>query len=192
MLMKIIRHCRQHGILATAVYAIRVLFQRIYSYIKKKSLSRYGNNFNVAYPLTILGGENISVGNNFRTMGQNYLYGNDGEISIGNNISINTNVQIGASGGKIVIGNDVLIGPNVVIRAANHGVLRQMLINKQPHSGGTITIEDDVWIGSNAVILKNVRIAKGTIVAAGAVVTKDTEPYSIVGGIPAKKISERI
>ena len=120
------------------------------------------------------------------------MYGNDGEISIGNNISINTNVQIGASGGKIVIGNDVLIGPNVVIRATNHGVMRKMLINKQPHSGGTITIEDDVWIGSNAVILKNVRIAKGTIVAAGAVVVKDTEPYSIVGGIPAKKISERI
>jgi galactoside O-acetyltransferase len=150
MLMKIIRHCRQHGILATTVYAIGVLFQRT------------------------------------------YLYGNDGEISIGNNISINTNVQIGASGGKIVIGNDVLIGPNVVIRATNHGVMRKMLINKQPHSGGTITIEDDVWIGSNAVILKNVRIAKGTIVAAGAVVVKDTEPYSIVGGIPAKKISERI
>ena len=190
--MKIIRHCRKHGILATTVYAIGVLFQRTYSYIKKKSLSRYGNNFYAVYPLTILGGENISVGNNFRAMGQNYLYGNDGEISIGTNISINTNVQIGASGGKVVIGNDVLIGPNVVIRAANHGALRKMLINKQPHSGGTITIEDDVWIGSNAVILKNVRIAKGTIVAAGAVVVKDTEPYSIVGGIPAKKISERI
>jgi galactoside O-acetyltransferase len=192
MLMKIFKYYRQYGLLATAIYALNVSFQRTYSFIKKKSLSRYGNNFYSTYPLTILGGENISVGNNFRAMGQNYLYGNDGEIFIGNNISINTNVQIGASGGKVVIGNDVLIGPNVVIRAANHGVMRNALINKQPHSGGTITIEDDVWIGSNVVILKDVRIAKGTIVAAGAVVTKDTEPYSIVGGIPAKKISERI
>ena len=192
MLIKVIRYIRQYGLLATAIYVTKALLQRMYSFIMKKYLSRCGNNFYSAHPLTILGGENISIGNNFRAMGQDYLYGNDGEIVIGNNLSINTNVQIGASGGKIIIGNDVLIGPNVVIRAANHGVLRKTLINKQPHSGGTITIEDDVWIGSNAVILKNVRIAKGTIVAAGAVVTKDTEPYSIVGGIPAKKISERI
>ncbi len=144
-----------------------------------------------AYPLTILGGENITIGDNFRSMGHTYLYGNEGEIIIGNNISLNTNVHIGSSGGKIYIGNNVLIGPNVVLRAADHGISRKTLINKQPHIGGIITIEDDVWIGANAVILKNVRLGKGSVVAAGAVVTKDTEPYTVVGGVPAKKISER-
>ncbi len=143
------------------------------------------------WPLRITGGENIRIGHNFRAMGFNYLYGGEGEISIGNNLSMNTNVQIGASGGKIVIGNDVLIGPNVVIRAADHGTLKQALINKQSHAGGTIVVEDDVWIGANSVILRGVRVGRGTVVAAGSVVTKDTEPYSIVAGIPAKKIAER-
>jgi galactoside O-acetyltransferase len=62
----------------------------------------------------------------------------------------------------------------------------------QKHSGGQIVIEDDVWIGSNAVILRNVRLGHGCVVAAGAVVTKDVDPFSVVGGVPARKISERI
>lgn len=192
MFMKVIEYFHRYGFLAMVLQIKKVIVLRGYSYLKKKSVSRCGSDFRVNYPLTILGGENICVGNNFLAMGQNYLYSNDGELIIGNNIAMNTNVQISASGGKIVIGDDVLIGPNVVIRAANHGIMRKMLINKQTHSGGTIIIENDVWIGSNAVILRNVRIATGTVVAAGAVVVKDTEPYSIVGGIPAKKISERI
>ena len=56
---------------------------------------------------------------------------------------------------------------------------------------GEIIIEDNVWISSNCVILPNCKIGEGSIVAAGAVVTKDIEPYSIVGGIPAKKIGNR-
>ena len=191
MLVRIIKSCIRIGVFATIQLVLRIAFTRAYSYIKKSSLSRCGAGFCTSYPLTILGGENICIGENFRSMGQCYLYGNEGEISIGKNLSINTNVQIGASGGRITIGDDVLIGPNVVLRAADHGLLRSMEINRQPHSGGTIVIEDDVWIGSNVVVLKNVRLAKGTVVAAGAVVTRDTEPYSIVGGIPAKKISER-
>jgi acetyltransferase-like isoleucine patch superfamily enzyme len=52
-------------------------------------------------------------------------------------------------------------------------------------------IENDVWIGSQALILQNVRIHNGAIVAAGAVVTKDVAPYTIVGGVPAKPIRRR-
>ena len=54
-----------------------------------------------------------------------------------------------------------------------------------------MTIGSDVWLGANAVVLPGVTIADGTVVSAGAVVTKDTEPYSIVGGIPATKIGMR-
>lgn len=125
-------------------------------------------------------------------MGHDYLYGNGGEIRIGDNCGMNTNVQIGSSGGKIVIGNNVLLGPNVVLRAADHGIVRAGLIRNQTHSGGEIIIEDDVWIAANVVVLKNVRLGKGCVVAAGAVVNKDVEPYSIVAGVPARKISERI
>lgn len=163
----------------------------IYGLMLRFFLSSCGKRFLPAYPLVILGGGNIAIGNNFQSMAHCYLYGNEGEIIIGNNISLNTNVQIGSSGGKIYIGDNVLIGPNVVIRAANHGISRKTLINKQSHTAGIITIEDDVWIGANAVILPNVRVGKGSVVAAGAVVTKNIDPYTVVGGVPARKISQR-
>lgn len=54
-----------------------------------------------------------------------------------------------------------------------------------------VVIEDDVWIGCNAIILKGVTIGTGAVIAAGAVVTKDVAPYSIVGGNPAKLIRKR-
>jgi len=162
-----------------------------YGLMLKLSLARCGKRFVPAFPLTISGGRNITIGDNFRSVGYDYLYGHDGVLTIGDNLSLNSNVVIAASGGRIHIGNDVLIGPNVVLRAADHGLSRATPIIRQPHVGGVITIEDDVWIGANAVILKDVTLRKGSVVAAGAVVVKDTEPFSIVGGVPARKISER-
>ena len=94
--------------------------------------------------------------------------------------------------GKILIGKNVLIGPNVVIRSNNHNYQDTSIpIIKQGMTKGVIIIEDDVWISSNCVILPNCTIGEGSIIAAGAVVTKDIEPYSIFGGIPAKKIGVR-
>lgn len=115
------------------------------------------------------------------------------ELIIGDNVSINFGVMINADcGGKIRIGNDVLIGPKVTIRAANHRFddLHQP-IRLQGHSAGPITIEDNVWIGSHAVILPNVAIGSGAIIAAGAVVTKDVPAHAIAAGIPAKIIKNR-
>lgn len=60
------------------------------------------------------------------------------------------------------------------------------------YNGEQIIIDDYVWIGVNATILKGVHIREGAVVSAGAVVTKDVEPYTIVGGIPAKVIGKRI
>lgn len=164
---------------------------RVVSYWFQIQLCKYGKNFRVTKKTTILAPENISIGDDFAAMDYLYLYGNEGSIEIGNNVRINTNVQIGASAGEIVIGNNVLIAANVVIRAADHGTKVNQLVMSQPHTTGKIIIEDDVWIGSNCVITSNVTLKKGTIVGAGAVVTRSTEPNSIVGGIPARKISER-
>jgi galactoside O-acetyltransferase len=189
--MRFIRSFDTRGIYATIWLLFIFTVNRIYSKIIQNLLSHCGERFSVAYPISILGAANIRIGSNFRSMKYTSLYADGGTIIIGNNLSLNSNVFIGASGGKIVIGDDVLIGPNVVLRAADHGLRRELSINQQPSNGGIITIEDDVWIGSNAVILRNVRLSKGSVIAAGAVVTKDTEPYSIVGGVPAKKISIR-
>jgi len=66
------------------------------------------------------------------------------------------------------------------------GVMLATLLRSSP-----VVIEDDVWVGHGATILKGVKIGKGAIVAAGAVVTRDVESYSIVGGVPAKLIRVR-
>jgi len=166
--------------------------RRIYSYVCKIQLGSCGRNFYAGYPLTLKSPANIFIGNNFTSMGINYLYADKGKIIIGDNCSLNTNVLIGASIGKIIIGSNVMIGPNVVIRAANHGTKRKSAMRFQKHKYGEIIIEDDVWIGSNAVITSGVNLATGTVVGAGAVVTKSSEPYSIIGGVPAGKISERL
>ena len=114
-------------------------------------------------------------------------------LEIGNRVAFNSNVMVNADReGKIIIGNNVIFGPNVVLRTSNHRFDNPDIpIRDQGHKSGVIRIDDDVWIGSNAVILPDVNIAKGAIVAAGAVVSKDVEAYSIVGGVPAKVISKR-
>ncbi len=65
------------------------------------------------------------------------------------------------------------------------------VIEKRPEDDQDVIIDDDVWVGSGAIILKGVRVGRGSIIAAGAVVNKDVPPYSIVGGVPARKIGTR-
>ncbi len=93
---------------------------------------------------------------------------------------------------RIIIGRYVLIGPGVKIHATNHGTNPNSLIRFQPLREEDIVIEDDVWLGANVVVTAGVRIGRGSIVAAGAVVTKDVPPYTIVGGIPARPLKSRL
>ncbi len=146
--------------------------------------------------IVVQGFRNISLGNHISAGSYLRLYakGNDNEeIIIGNRVAFNDNVMVNADfGGFISIGDNVSIGPNVIFRASNHKYgKKDILINKQGHKKGKIIIEDDVWISANVVVLPDVTIKKGAVVAAGAVVTKDVEAYKVVGGIPAENISER-
>ena len=105
-------------------------------------------------------------------------------IHLGKNVFINACCNFQDQGG-IFIGNNVLIGHNVTLATINHDVnieTRGNMLLKP------IIIEDDVWIGSGAIITQGVRVGKGAIIAAGAIVTKDVEPFSVVGGVPAKLI----
>ena len=150
-------------------------------------------NFTIEQNVKILGFENISIGENFYSASNCKMYAHDsGQIIIGKNFGMNSNSELGASFGKIVIGNNCAIGPNCVLRAANHTFDNPDIpFRGQGHTYGEITIEDDVWISSNSVITANTKIGKSSIIGAGSVVTKDVEPYSVMGGIPAKIIKKR-
>lgn len=113
------------------------------------------------------------------------------KLSVGRNCGINTGTYINAKGG-ITFGNNVLIGSNVTISSGKHPIEgRKLTIFERPTIPMSIIIEDDVWIGANSVIMPGVTIKRGTVVGAGAIVTKDTEEYSIVAGVPAKIIRYR-
>ena len=105
-------------------------------------------------------------------------------IHLGKNVFINAGCKFQDQGG-IYIGDDVLIGHNVVMATLNH---EENPLNRANLIAAPINIGNKVWIGSNATILPGVTIGDGAIIAAGAVVTKDVEEYSIVAGVPAKFI----
>lgn len=112
-------------------------------------------------------------------------------ITAGRSLAVNTGAFISARA-PLSFGSGVLVGPNVVIVTSNHRYdMPDRPISEQGHELGAITIGDDCWIGANAVILAGVNVAEGTIVSAGSVVTRDTEPYTIVAGSPAQRIGER-
>lgn len=162
------------------------------SYWKTK-LGKAGK-FTMGIECTILNPRNIYIGDDINILSRVNLYAHgNGLIKIDNGSSININVLIDASqNGSIIIGKNVMIGPNVVFRASNHNFKDLSTPMKlQDHSGGKIVICNDVWIGANATIVPNVCIGKGSIIGAGAVVTKNIPEYSICVGVPAKVIKKR-
>ncbi len=112
---------------------------------------------------------------------------NGKNIMIGNNVVINKKVLLDGRGGKLIIGNNVDIAQETNIWTLEHDVHDDFHLSY----GGDVVIEDYVWIASRCSILPGVRIGKGAVIACNSVVTKDVEPMTIVGGIPAKKIGER-
>lgn len=117
-----------------------------------------------------------------------YFNAEGGSISVGDWTAFNIGAHINASvGGNIIIGAHCPIGPGVVMRTANHRFSRvDIYIQEQGNDIADIVIEDDCWIGANAVILGGVRIGRGAIIGAGAVVTKDIPSMAIAVGVPAR------
>ncbi|MFZ6021556.1 MAG: acyltransferase [Chloroflexota bacterium] len=137
----------------------------------------------------------------FRKCGKHVLFDpadhfNFQNIELGDYVAIGKGATFLATESRIILGNKVMVGPNVTIIGGNHntsvvGKYMYDVLEKRPGDDEDVVIEDDVWIGSNAVILKGVTIRRGAIVAAGALVTKDVPPYSIVAGVPARVIKLR-
>ena len=174
--------------------------------VGKKVRIFYPNNLQVGYNTIIEDGaeinclslQGIKLGNRV-TIGKyaiirpSNIYGGPiGEgLTMGDNSNIGPYNYIGCSG-KITIGNNVMLAPRVSIYAENHVFDHpEILIRDQGVEKKEVIIEDDCWIAANSILLAGVTIGKGSVVAAGSVVTENVPPYSVVAGVPAKRIKSR-
>ena len=93
--------------------------------------------------------------------------------------------------GPVTIGSHVNLAQGITVTALNHNFSESnKRIDEQGISTTPVVVEDDVWIGANAVVLPGVKIGTHSVVAAGAIVTKDVPPHSLVAGVPAKVIKQ--
>lgn len=118
------------------------------------------------------------------------FFGSGKDIFIGSRSGLGLNCRVQ---GPLNIGNNVMMGPDVIIYTGNHRFdrLDVPMIQQGNTEPRAVVIEDDVWIAARAIILPGITVGKGAVVAAGAVVTKDVAPYTVVGGVPARLIKSR-
>lgn len=121
---------------------------------------------------------------------KNVYFGSGRGICIGDfsGIGINARIQ-----GPLIIGKQVMMGPDVMIYTRQHETSQTNIpmMEQGDTEPKVVVIKDDVWIGARVIIMPGVTLGKGCIIGAGAVVTKDVEPYNVVGGVPAKVINTR-
>ena len=111
-----------------------------------------------------------------------------GDVMIGDHTRIGLHNTII---GPVIIGSHVNLAQGITVTALNHNFEdSEKRIDEQGVSTSAVVIEDDIWIGANAVVLPGVTIGHHSVVAAGAVVTKDVPPHSLVAGVPAKIIKQ--
>jgi maltose O-acetyltransferase len=118
-------------------------------------------------------------------MGCRILHGR--KIRLGERNVVNFGCMLDGRRFGIRTGNDVSIGPEAAILTLGHDPQAADFADR----GGDVIIGNQVWIGFRAIILPGVRIGDGAVVAAGAVVTHDVDPFTIVAGVPARKIGNR-
>lgn len=117
-------------------------------------------------------------------------------IFIGDHFFSGVNCYISTSKScSIIIGDYVMFGPNVTLLGGNHNIkltgIPMMLSEHCPEEDKGIFISNDVWLGAGVIVLDGAYISEGTVVAAGSVINKRTEPFSVYGGVPAKLIKLR-
>lgn len=151
-------------------------------YVEINALSR--NGIVIGNNVSILRNTIIECTGVIRNIGEGLI--------IGNNVGIAQNCFIQVRG-NVKIGDNVIFGPNVSVFSENHNFERlDIPIKDQGENRKGVEIESDVWIGTGAKILDGVKIGRGSIIAAGAIVNKDVPPFSIAAGIPAKIIKTRV
>jgi len=173
----------------------------------------FGNNIVIRHPGKIILGDNVIIDDNVLLdakgsensgitvkddvfIGRNTILScKGGVIILEERANVGFNCEIFSSN-RVVIGKDNLIAAyTYVVGGGNYKLDRMDIpINQQPDfegKGGVIT-EDDVWLAAHVVLLDGTKVGKGSVIAAGAIVSGEIPPYSIAGGIPAKVIKNRL
>jgi acetyltransferase-like isoleucine patch superfamily enzyme len=166
-------------------------------------VSRVGTSARVQLPMRICFGETITVGDRFsagpglrfEAIRRHRLLTYNPTIVIGDDVSFGSNCCVAAIG-PIVIGNKCLFASGLLISDHNHGSMSTpvtgMPLKDAPLvSKGPIVIGDEVWIGEHACVLSGVQIGRGAVIAANAVVTHNVPIGAVVGGIPARVLTQR-
>jgi acetyltransferase-like isoleucine patch superfamily enzyme len=145
----------------------------------------------INYPIFSDRGQTLHIGERTFIGRFTQLSPQAGFIHIGSDCTVHPLCMLLGEGG-IDIGNDVRIAASSVIVSSNHLYRdRETPIWKQGMSAKGVIIGNDVWIGANCTILDGVKVGDGAIIAAGAVVNRNVEGYTVVGGVPAKFIKSR-
>ncbi len=112
---------------------------------------------------------------------------NGRRITLGERNVVNFGTLIDGRTFPVTLGDDVSIGPEATVLTLGHDPQSESFAT----AGGPVQIGDRAWVGYRAIVMPGVTIGEGAVVAAGAVVTKDVEPFTIVAGVPAKPIGQR-
>jgi len=160
-----------------------------YTIIKHLPHSRYvslSNTIRVWYVSKVF---KIMPNDKNTTLEPNVYLSNTQGTTIGYNCRVNENVFIQ----QAIIEDDVLIAPNVALLSTshNHSFLHESIVNQGDSEPNPPIIKKGAWLGRNVIVMPGIEIGEGAIVGAGAVVTKNVKPFTIVGGVPAKFIKNR-
>ncbi|MFM7363900.1 MAG: acyltransferase [Cuspidothrix sp.] len=194
-----------------------VMGPQLRRFVYRNIFKSIGNEVFIQHGVELIGSSCIEIGNGvniFKGVRLDAKGHKHNKIDIQNWVTIERNVDIGSMDNtSIYIGENTYIAPGVCIAgqgdihigkncmiAANSGIYANnhvftdlsLPVKQQGTTREGIIIEDDCWLGHGVTVLDGVKIGKGSIIGAGAVVSKNIPPYSIAVGVPAKVIKDRV
>lgn len=189
-LRKVLAEMRSIGALQTFRFIHREVFTLLYV-LRSFGRIRVGARTTIDRGFAYIGPGRLIVGSG-TYIGCFGVFHGACDVRVGSNTYIGHRISLGGAN-SISIGNECMIANNVTIIDNDHGSSRiDIPMREQGFVSAPVRIEDDCWIGTNAIILKGVTVGAHSIVAAGAVVRTDVEPYSVVGGVPARLLKKRL
>lgn len=171
---------------------MRLIIGRFRALLLRLRGMRIGAKSRFGLPVHAPDAHNITVGARVEVEHDVYLkmVDRNARLVIGDYVFIGAASEIDVAL-SVTIGAHTLLAPGVFITDHVHNTARDKRIDEQGIRSAAVTIGADVWLGARSIVLPGVTIGDGAVVGAGAVVTKNVEPYTIVAGVPARVIGRR-